>query len=88
MRAAMYGEMAAAVSGYRPWCERERNWDAAFEGAVRFVEAAGLDERTSRQLLDEAAATRNAGEFHGWNASVTELCERLAAEFRFRVRHR
>lgn len=88
MRAAMYGEMAAAVSGHRPGCERERDWDAAFEGAVRFIEAAGLDERTSRRLLDEAAATRNAGDLHGWNMPVTELCDRLAAEFRFRVRRR
>lgn len=84
----MYGEMAAAASGHRPWCERDRDWDAAFEGAVRFIESAGLDERTSRQLLDEAAATRNAGDLQGWSESVEELCERLAAEFRFRVRRR
>ena len=88
MRAAMYGEMAATVAGHRPWCGRERDCDAAFEGAVRFIESAGLDERTGRQLLDEAAATRNAGDLHGWNEPVKELCERLAAEFRYRVRHR
>lgn len=84
----MYGEMTAAASGQRPWCERDRDWDVAFEGAVRFIEAAGLDERTSRQLLDEAAATRNAGDLQGLSESVEELCERLAAEFRFRVRRR
>lgn len=87
MRAAMYGEMAAAVSGQRPWCERERNWDAAFEGAIQFIEAAGLDDRTSRFLLDEAAATRNAGDLHGWDTSVHELCEQLAAEFRARIQN-
>lgn len=86
MRAAMYGEMAASVSGDRPWRARERDWDAAMEGAIRFIEASGLDARTSRLLLDEAAATRNAGDLYSWDTTVKELCERLAAEFRLRVR--
>lgn len=85
MRAAMYGEMAAAVSGHRAWCERERDWDVAFEAAIQFIESAGLDDRTSRHLLDEAAATRNSGDPHEWNTSAQELCERLDAESRTRI---
>lgn len=86
IRAAMYGEMAASASRERPWRERERDWDAALEGAIRFIEAAGLDERTSRHLLDEAATTRNAGVVYGWETPVAHLCDRLATEFRVRVR--
>lgn len=85
MRAAMYGEMAASVAGYRPWRERQRRWDVALEGAIQFLRASGLDERTCRHLLDEAATTRNAGVLYGWNASVAGRCDRLAAEFRRRV---
>lgn len=88
IRAAMYGEMAAAVSGHRPWCGGTRDWDVAFEGAIRFIEAAGLDDETSRRLLDEAATTRNAGVFHGSDTAVEERCRRLAAEFRRRIRYR
>lgn len=84
----MYGEMAASVSGARPWRERERDWDAALEGAVQFVRASGLDERTGRQLLEEATATQMAGVLYGWDTPTAELCARLAAEFRRMIRDR
>lgn len=85
MRAAMYGEMAASVAGHRPWRGGARRWDVALEGAIRFLAASGLDARTSRHLLDEAAATRNAGVLYGWDVPVARRCGRLAAEFRQRV---
>lgn len=86
MRAAMYGEMAASVAGHRPWREGARRWDVALEGAIRFLAASGLDERTSRHLLDEAATMRNAGVLYSWDVSVGRRCGRLAAEFRRRIR--
>lgn len=85
MRAAMYGEMAASVAGNRPWREQGRRWDVALEGAIQFLTASGLDQRTCRHLLDEAAVVRNAGVIYGWDVSVARRCERLAIEFRRRV---
>lgn len=86
LRAAMYGEMAAAAAGERPWCEREAAWDAALAAAIRFLDASTVDQRRARTLLEEAAATRMAGDFYGWDVPVVDVCDRLSAEFRRRVR--
>lgn len=88
MRAAMYAEMAKAVSGRRPWLERQRDCDTALEGAIHFLQKSGFSDAIRRQLLDEAAETRSTGDLHGDDTPVAERCHRLAAEFRLRVRHR
>lgn len=84
----MYGEMAAAAAGDRSWSNRQSEWEAAFESATRFILLSGFDDQTKRHLLHEAAATRIAGEVCKWNRPVSEICNRLAAEFRWEVRHR
>lgn len=88
LRAAMYAEMALAAAGERPWCERRARWDAALEGGIQFLDSTAVDERLARYLLEEAAATRMAGDLHGWSTPVHEMCARLAAEFRRRVAER
>lgn len=82
VRAAMYGEMAAAASGDRPWWGGDRPWDAALVGAIHFLEASGFDEPTSRSLLDEAAELRRASDLTDWDVPAAEMCRRLASEFR------
>lgn len=83
VRAAMYGEMAANATGNRPWWGGKNEWDAALVGAIQFVEKSGLDELTSRALLEEAAETRMAGDLSEWDTTAAEVCTRLAAEFRW-----
>lgn len=87
IRAAMYGEMAAAAAGDRPWWSGEGAWDAALVGAIHFLEASGFDEPTSRSLLDEAAELRVESELSEWTAPAAELCRRLASEFRRQAAH-
>lgn len=88
IRSAMYGEMAASAAGYRPWSQGRSAWEAAIVGASRFLLAAGFDERMRRDLFQEAAATRAARKGHERNRSAVEMCDRLAAEFRWQVRQR
>lgn len=87
LQAAMYGEMAATASGHRPVGDRKTDWDVALKGAIRFIGTAGLDEWTARRLLQEAATLRAAGERNGL-VSVESTCQRLASEFRHRIRTR
>lgn len=82
VRTALYGEMAAAASGRRPWWGGHTDWDAALVGAIRFVETGGFDAITCRSLLREAAELRMAGELHEWETPAAAVCERLASEFR------
>lgn len=86
MRAAMYAEMAKAAAGRRPPLDREDEWDAAFEAAIRFIRTCRLGEEASRQLLSEASTTRRAGTRDRWTAPADETCMRLAVEFRRRIR--
>jgi len=88
MRAAMYAEMAKAAAGERPPLDREDDWDAALEAAVHFIRSGGLGEMTGRQLLSEAFGTQRAGRNPRWGNTPEETCQRLAVEFRWRVRHR
>lgn len=82
IRAAMYGEMAAAASGNRPWWGGKTDWEAALVGAIHFVERSGFDAIASRSMLSEAAQLRMAGDLYGWETPAAEVCDRLAAEFR------
>lgn len=82
IRAAMYGEMAAAATGSRPWWGGKNDWDAALVGAIHFVERSGFDAISSRSLLSEAAELRMAGDLYGWETSARAVCDRLAFEFR------
>lgn len=82
IRAAMYGEMAAAAAGNRPWWGGKTDWEAALVGAIEFVERSAFDPIASRSLLAEAAQLRMAGDLSGWEAAVATVCDRLAAEFR------
>lgn len=82
IRAAMYGEMAAAASGHRPWWGGHNDWDAALIGAIHFVDAGAFDAVQSRFLLHEAAQLRKAGDLYGWEAPAADVCRRLAREFR------
>lgn len=86
VRAAMYGEMAASAAGYRPWSAGRSEWDAALDGATQFIAAGGFDDQTGCMLLIEALKTRGTGIGDERKRPVTELCERLAAEFRWVVR--
>lgn len=81
----MYGEMAAAASGRRPWWGGHTDWEAALVGAIRFVETGNFDAVTSRLLLREAARLRMAGDLYGWETPATAVCERLAEEFRAQI---
>lgn len=82
IRTALYGEMAAAASGRRPWWGGHTDWDAALVGAIHFVEASGFDVITCRSLLREAAELRMAGDLYEWETPPATVCERLASEFR------
>lgn len=82
IRTAMYGEMAAAAAGRRPWWGGHTDWDAALVGAIHFVEAGAFDAITCRYLLREAAELRMAGDLYDWETPAAEVCDRLADEFR------
>lgn len=85
VRAAMYGEMAAAAAGRRPWWSGRNDWEAALVGAIKFVEAGVFDVPRSRSLLREATELRMAGDLYGWEAPAAAVCDRLADEFRTRA---
>lgn len=88
MRAAMYGEMAATAAGFRPMSRYGNEWDAALAGAKQFIRASATDAQTKQTLLQEAATTCIAGEVSDWKRSGVAICNRLAAEFRWQIRHR
>lgn len=88
MRAAMYGEMAATAAGNRPERTSGNEWDAALAGAKQFILASATDEQTKQALLNEAATTCIAGEVGERDRSSAAICDRLAAEFRWQLRHR
>lgn len=88
VRVAMYGEMAAAASGSRPWWDGKNDWDAALVGAIHFVERSGFDAIAARAMLAEAAQLRMAGDLHEWGTPAVTVCDRLASEFRRLVAQR
>lgn len=88
IRAALYAEMAMAAAGDRPGFVRESGSEAAVERAIRFVHSSGLGEPRRRRLLGEVSATRRFVAEKDSRPEMAALLERLAAEFRWRVRHR
>lgn len=88
IRAAMYAEMAKAAAGDRPGFGQESGSGAAVERAIRFIHTSGLGEPRRRQLLGEVSATRRYASEARSRRDPAGLLERLAAEFRWRVRHR
>ena len=88
IRSAMYGEMAASAAGLRPWIISQGEWEAAMEGAIRFILTSGFDQRTSHLLLREAVDTHQAAEANHLDETGSEICERLAAEFRWQIQNR
>lgn len=85
IRTAMYGEMAAAAAGRRPWWRGHTDWEAALVGAIKFVEAGSFDAVTARLLLREAARLRMAGDLYEWETPAAAVCDRLADEFRAQI---
>lgn len=88
IRAALYAEMAKAAAGERPGFVRESGSEAAVERAIRFVHTSGLGEPRRRRLLGEVSATRRFVAEKDSRDEMVKLLERLAAEFRWRVRRR
>lgn len=88
IRAALYAEMGKAAAGDRPGVVRESGSEAAIERAIRFVHTSGLAEPQRRRLLGEVSATRRFVARKDSRSEIEEVLERLAGEFRLRVRRR